>query len=145
MSIIRTNQVFHVSDCQSLLPKSCLTVVQRGITTIDPRQAPAVFYNDMSRAEAEYWTSQLLPQSIGVFWSQTTYASWRYIPTTYVLCGQDQCVTLPYAEMMLQTATESRPNMIDTVERCEDGGHSIMLSRVEWTTNMLRRAAGERV
>jgi hypothetical protein len=127
------------------LPKSYLTVVQRGITTIDPRQAPAVFYNDMSRADAEYWTSQLLPQSIGVFWSQTTYASWRYIPTTYVLCGQDQCVTLPYAEMMLQTATESRPNMIDTVERCEDGGHSIMLSRVEWTTNMLRRAAGERV
>jgi hypothetical protein len=120
-----------------------LTVFQRGITTIDPRQARAVFYNDMPRAEADYWTSQLLPQSIGVFWSQTTYASWRYIPTTYVLCGQDQCVTLPYAEMMLQTASESRPNMIDTVERCEDGGHSIMLSRVEWTTNMLRRAAGE--
>jgi hypothetical protein len=121
-----------------------LTMVQAGITTIDPRQAVSVFYNDMPRAEAEYWASQLLPQSIGVFWSQTTYAAWRYIPSTYVLCGWDQCITLSYAEMMLQAAQDSRPNMIDTIERCNDGGHSIMLSRVEWTTNMLRRAAGER-
>jgi len=121
-----------------------LTVVQAGITTIDPRQARAVFYNDMPRAEADYWISQLQPQSIGVFWSRTTYAAWRYIPTTYVLCGQDQCITLGYAEMMLQATQDSRPNMIDTIERCENGGHCIMLSRVEWTMNMLRRAAGER-
>jgi pimeloyl-ACP methyl ester carboxylesterase len=99
----------------------------------------------MSKLEAEYWTSQLLPQSIGVFWSKTSYAAWRYIPTTYVLCGRDQTMPLPYGEMILKAAQDSKPNMIDTVEKCDDAGHSVMLSQPEWTANMLRRAAGERV
>jgi hypothetical protein len=103
-----------------------------------------VFYNDMPKQEAEYWASQILPQSIGVFWSKTTYAAWRYIPTTYVLCGKDQSITLPYGEMILKAAQDSKPNMIDTVERCDEGSHSVMLSQVPWTVDMLRRAAGER-
>lgn len=99
----------------------------------------------MSPQEAQYWTAQLVPQSIGVYWSKTTYAAWRYIPSTYVLSGQDQTVTLPYAEVVLAAAQASRPNMIDKVERCEEGGHCIMLSKVHWTCEMLRRAAGEDV
>jgi hypothetical protein len=117
---------------------------QAGITTIDPQEALEVFYNDMPRPEAEYWASQLLPQSIGVFWSRTTYAAWRYIPSTYVLCGRDQSITLPYGEMILMAAQDSLPNMIDAVERCEGAGHCVMLSQVQWTADMLRRAAGER-
>jgi hypothetical protein len=103
-----------------------------------------VFYNDLSRTTAEYWAAQLLPQSIGVFWSRTTYAAWRYIPSTYVLCGRDQSITLPYGEMILQAAQESQPNMIDAVEYCDVAGHCVMLSQVQWTVDMLRRAAGER-
>jgi hypothetical protein len=102
-----------------------------------------VLYNDMSAAEAQYWTAQLLPQSIGVYWSKTTYAAWRYIPSTYVLCGRDQTLTLPYAEVVLAAAQGNRPNMIEVVEKCEEGGHCIMLSQVKWTVEMLRRAAGE--
>ena len=47
--------------------------------------------------------------------------------------------------MILKAAQDSKPNMIDTVERCEDAGHSVMLSQVQWTVDMLRRAAGERM
>ncbi|KAG0648374.1 hypothetical protein D0Z07_5133 [Hyphodiscus hymeniophilus] len=118
--------------------------VQAGITTVDPLEATEVFYNDLSRPEAEYWASQLLPQSIGVFWSRTTYAAWRYIPSTYVLCGRDQSITLPYAEMILRAAQDSQPHRIDSVERCAAAGHCVMLSQVQWTVDMLRRAAGER-
>jgi len=85
----------------------------------------------MSQPEAEYWASQLLPQSLGVYWSQTTYAAWRYIPTTYVLCGRDQAITLPYGEMILKAAQDSKPNMIDIVERCDVAGHCVMLSQVQ--------------
>jgi hypothetical protein len=85
----------------------------------------------MSQSEAEYWASQLLPQSLGVYWSQTTYAAWRYIPTTYVLCGRDQAITLPYGEMILKAAQDSKPNMIDFVERCDVAGHCVMLSQVQ--------------
>lgn len=53
-------------------------------------------------------------------------------------------MSLPYGEMILKAAQDSKPNMIDSVERC-DAGHSVMLSQTEWTANMLRRAAGERI
>jgi hypothetical protein len=125
-------------------PFHALTTTQAGITTIDPTEAIDVFYKDMSKSEAEYWASQLLPQSIGVFWSRTTYAAWRYIPSTYVLCGRDQSITLPYGEMILKAAQDSQPNMIDAVEKCDVAGHCVMLSQVQWTVDMLRRAAGER-
>jgi hypothetical protein len=117
---------------------------QAGISTIDPQEAIDVFYNDMLKPEAEYWASQLLPQSIGVFWSKTTYAAWRYIRSTYVLCGRDQSMSLPYGEMILTAAQSSPPHMIDTVEKCDVAGHCVMLSQVQWTVDMLRRAAGER-
>ncbi|KAF8865736.1 alpha/beta-hydrolase [Acephala macrosclerotiorum] len=119
--------------------------VRRGFFSNNVEKAVNVLYNDLPKAEAEYWASQLLPQSIGVFWSKTTYAAWRYIPSTYVLCGKDQSITLPYAEMILKAARDSKPNAIDTVEKCEDAGHSVMLSQPEWTATMLRKAAGERI
>ncbi|KAH6684287.1 Alpha/beta hydrolase fold-1 [Halenospora varia] len=119
------------------------TDLQAGIATIDPEATVVALYNDLPSPQAQYWTSQLLPQSLGIFWSKTTYSAWRYIPSTYVICGQDQNVTAEYAEMMLQEAKDSTPNMIDTVERCEDAGHSVFLSRISWTVDMLRRAAGE--
>lgn len=122
-----------------------LTTAQAGVTTIDTKEAIEVFYNDMAKSEAEYWASQLLPQSIGVFWSRTTFAAWRYIPSTYVLCGRDQSITLPYGEMILKAAQDSLPNMIDAVEKCDGAGHCVMLSQVQWTVDMLRRAAGERI
>jgi len=122
-----------------------LIVQQAGTATVDSSAAISVFYNDLPRPQAEYWTSRLLPQSLGVYWSRTTHAAWRYIPTTYVLCGNDQSITLPYAEMILSAAQSSRPNMIDSVERCDTAGHSVMLSHTEWTANMLRRATGEQI
>jgi hypothetical protein len=84
----------------------------------------------MSAHEAEYWASRILPQSIGVYWSQTTYAAWRYIPSTYVLCGRDNCISLAYGEMILKDAQDSTPNMIDSVERCDEAGHTVFLSQV---------------
>lgn len=55
-----------------------------GIATPHPHLVPPLLFNDLSPHQAQFWTSQLLPQSLGVFWSQTTYAAWRFIPSTYV-------------------------------------------------------------
>ena len=102
------------------------------------------FYNDLPPDQQEYWTSKLQPISIGVLWSKTSYAAWRVIPTTVVLCEKDMTVPLQFAEHMLAGAQADKPNMIDTVERNKTAGHFVMLSQPEWTVDMLRRAAGEK-
>jgi pimeloyl-ACP methyl ester carboxylesterase len=110
---------------------------QNNLLTVDARAAITTFYNDLPKAQADYWTSQLLPQSIGVYWSRTTYAAWRYIPSTYVLCGNDRAMSMPYAEIVLHAARTSGPNMIDRVEKCESAGHFVMLSQTEWFVSVL--------
>lgn len=82
--------------------------------------------------------------SIGVLWSKTTYAAWRTIPTTVVLCEKDVTVPLQMVEDMVVAAQANEPNMIDVVERNETAGHFPMLSQPDWTVDMLRRAAGEK-
>lgn len=46
------------------------------------------------------------------------------------------------AEAFIKGAKEAEPTAFDTLETC-DAGHFPMLSQVEWTAQMLRRAAGE--
>ena len=105
---------------------------------------PQYFYNDLPLDQQEYWTSKLQPISLGVFWSKSSYAAWRVIPTTAVLCENDKTLPLQMAEYMLAAAQADKPNMIDTVERNETAGHFVMLSQPDWTVDMLRRAAGEK-
>ncbi|CAG8960804.1 hypothetical protein HYFRA_00002341 [Hymenoscyphus fraxineus] len=118
--------------------------LEKGIVTVAPTDAISVFYNDLPKEQAEKLASELEPQSIGVFWSKVTYAPWRKIPTTFVLCENDQSFTMPYAEYLLSTAKATDDHKIDTLERC-DAGHFVMISRLEWLAGVLMRAAGPKL
>jgi hypothetical protein len=108
--------------------------------TVSPTDAVSVFYNDLPPAQAKELASQLEPQSIGVFYSKITYAPWRKIPTTFVLCENDQSFTMGYAEYLLGVAKSTDDHMIDTIEKC-DSGHFVMISRPQWLADVLKRAA----
>lgn len=112
--------------------------------TVSAADAISVFYNDIPTPAAEKLAAEIQPQSVGVFWSTVTYAPWRRIPTTYVLCENDVAFTMGYAEYLLGEARKTDDHMIDTLERC-DSGHFPMISRPEWLGEVLRRAAGEKV
>lgn len=111
--------------------------------TVDPEDAKAIFYHDLSSAKGDEWASKLTHQSIGVYSSTQTYAAWRYIPSTYVIGEQDRTSFTPQVvEMMINYAKIMEPSAFDVVEKC-DGGHCLMISRPQWLARVLRRAAGE--
>jgi hypothetical protein len=99
-----------------------------------------VFYNDFPSAQAQEFASQIEPQSIGVLYSKITYAPWRNIPTTYVLCENDQSFTMAYADYLLSVAKSTDDHKIDTLER-SDAGRFVMASKPEWLADVLKRAA----
>ena len=117
--------------------------VQTGFVTTNVEDAKHAFYSDLPDAEAEAWAKKLKHHSIGSFESRTTQAAWRIIPTTYVLCENDQSLPPARAEQMLASAQQSQPNAIDMVEKC-DAGHSPFLSQADWFVGVLRRATGEK-
>jgi hypothetical protein len=62
------------------------------------------------------------------------------IPTTYVLCEQDQSFMMDYSKHLLSEARSTNAHKIDTLETC-DAGHFVMVSCPQWLADVLKRAA----
>ena len=80
-------------------------------------------YNDLLPSEASLWASRLIAQSYRVQTTKLTRAAWRYIPSTFLICENDQAVPPKYQEMFA-ASTKAQ------VERC-NSGHSPQLSQPE--------------
>ncbi|MCJ1384972.1 hypothetical protein MMC17_008090 [Xylographa soralifera] len=125
------------------MPEWMKVDLERGIVTVNPVDAKAIFYNDLSSTEGDEWASKLTHQSLGVYSSTTTYAAWRHIPSTYVIGEKDKTAMTPQVvEFIINTAKQLEPSAFDVIEKC-DCGHCLMISHPQWLAGVLRRAAGE--
>jgi hypothetical protein len=95
-----------------------------------------MFYQDVDDETVSELAKDLRPQSFAAFWSTTTHAAWRHIPTTYILCTADRPTTVTAAQYLIDTAKASGTHRIDNVIRI-DTGHSPFISRPEWTADTL--------
>jgi len=111
---------------------------------VESEDAKDLFYQDLPNHVAASLAEELRPQSLGVFWSTTSFAAWKHIPTTYVICEDDTPSTVVAAGYLLSSVQAMEGNKIDTVVK-RKVGHSPFLSQPEWTVNMLREAAGEKL
>lgn len=72
------------------------------LTTNNPA---AVFYNTCTPEIAQHAVSELRTQSIISFTQPITQVAWKSIPSTYIVCEQDQAIPLFAQEAMSQRAT----------------------------------------
>ncbi|KAF1992983.1 alpha/beta-hydrolase [Amniculicola lignicola CBS 123094] len=108
---------------------------------VHPDDAKRIFYHDLSEEEGTKWASKLQHQSVGVYTSTTTYAAWKFIPSTYVIGKTDKTSFTPeLVDYIINSARAQEPTAFDVVEEC-DGGHCLMISKPEWLATVLKRAA----
>lgn len=113
---------------------------------VTPEDAKEVLYNDLPSEEGDKWAAKIKHQSVGVYTSTTTFAAWRHIPSTFVIGTEDKTTFTPeVVEYMIKTAQAQQPDAFDVVEKCEGGGHCLMISHPDWLADVLRRAAGEKL
>ncbi len=117
---------------------------QNNIGTVSIETAKKVFYHDLPEAKAEELSKKLLHQSLGVFFSTSTYAAWTDIPSTFLTSGDDRTPFGTLNQLMINICQQSVPTAFDVVEHCEEAGHCVMASFPSWTADALRRAAGEK-
>jgi hypothetical protein len=103
---------------------------------VRPEDAKEMFYQDLDDETISRLVQDLRPQSLASFWSTTTHAAWRDIPTTYVLCLKDKSTTVAAARYLVSSAKASGPHKIDKVIEV-DSGHSPFYSKAEWTARTL--------
>jgi hypothetical protein len=72
----------------------------------------------MSSDEAEKYAKMLKPHAYRTFYSKVTCEPWLTIPSTYVLCENDNAIPVMAQEGMVAGAKAKAPNAFDVVERC---------------------------
>ncbi|OJJ65453.1 hypothetical protein ASPBRDRAFT_591537 [Aspergillus brasiliensis CBS 101740] len=80
-----------------------------------------MLYSDLPDAAAAWWESRLTPQSYLVQTTPTTRAAYEYLPSTYLICEEDQAVPVQFQERFAELARAE-------IDRCS-AGHSPMLSQ----------------
>ncbi len=96
-----------------------IEVVEDGAATV-ATSPEHVFYNDIGdEAEVLALAARLRPQSMASFTDEVTAAGWHDIPTTYVVCDDDNAIAPDAQEQMAERADE-----VETLST----SHSPMLS-----------------
>lgn len=96
-----------------------------------------IFYNDVDPKVADSLTGQLKYQSHGHFTSKQTYAAWKHIPSSYIICTKDMAIP-----MQVQEGMSSQPESNFTIERLE-ASHSPFYSMPDETIGVVRKAIEE--
>ena len=110
--------------------------------TVEPQDVKGLIYQDLPDDAVHELVMDMRPQSLGVFWSKTTFAPWQHVPTTYVVCENDHPFSVAGANYLISSAQATEGSKLDTVVK-RQVGHCPFLSQPEWTADMLREAAGE--
>ncbi|KAI7239179.1 hypothetical protein KC330_g2085 [Hortaea werneckii] len=107
---------------------------------IFPDTVEKILYNDCPPhvVEEQKKHIRLMPPTV-LSDHKAKYAAWKHIPSTYLVCEQDNAVPLPAQEALI-----SQPGAQFRVERCS-ASHSPFLSMPDLTAEVVRRAAGEQI
>ncbi|KAK2746616.1 hypothetical protein FQN55_005604 [Onygenales sp. PD_40] len=105
-----------------------------------PKTPEKILYNDLPDETAEFWVSKLQPHSHATNFVGVPTASWRKIPSSYLLCENDQAIPLFVQEAMVKACQDAGAT-IDTTKIA--ASHSPFLSKPDEVVEFLRRAAGE--
>ena len=93
------------------------------------------FYNDLPEKEQKKWVSELRPQLAEASLSPLTNAAYRFIPSTYLYCENDQGLPITLQKKMVD---ESEAKF--ATEKCT-AGHSPFLSMPEKVVEVVERIA----
>lgn len=111
---------------------------------VTPEAARQIFFHDLPEGERERWARMLRPHSIGAMWSMQTYAAWRHVPSTHVVCEGDRVMPVERQEEMIREARKVEGRAFDQVFRLECG-HEPVLAAIEDMVRIVGAAVeGER-
>ncbi|KIW20865.1 hypothetical protein PV08_01443 [Exophiala spinifera] len=110
-------------------------------TEVNPATPAETFYNDMSEEQVKEAVSKLKPHSYQTFHSVVTYEGWRFVPTTYLYCLQDQAIPMFVQKLMVEEFAKG----VDVKTPTVDASHTPFVSKPLETANAIRRAAGENI
>ncbi|PGH19379.1 hypothetical protein AJ80_04020 [Polytolypa hystricis UAMH7299] len=110
-----------------------------GAMVLEKEAVRDVFYSRCDPKDVEEALDLLGTFPSGPLTVPATYAAYREIPSTYIVCENDAALPVSVQERMI-----AQGEGVFHVERCQEG-HSPFLSNPDFIVGCVRRAAGEEV
>lgn len=101
----------------------------------------ALTFPELPEAEADHWLAQMPGHSTLTFSDRLTYAAYRDIPSTYLLCEEDKLITPDAQRAFIERLREEGGREVDVQKR--PYGHAINVTAPEVYAQVIRHAAGE--
>ncbi|KAL6245177.1 hypothetical protein RBB50_007952 [Rhinocladiella similis] len=112
--------------------------------TLVPKTPVETFYNDIhDQAVLSDLVDSLKPHAYGTFSSKGTYAAWRDVASTYVVCERDAAIPPQAQRGMIANVNQSSGGKMREVSM--DASHSPFVSRPEELGRIVREIAGEKI
>ncbi|KAH7305263.1 catalytic protein [Stachybotrys elegans] len=99
------------------------------------KDAANILYNDLPPKEAQFWESKIINQSYAVQSTEVTRAAYLYLPSTYMICQNDQAAPAQYQEMFAATAHADILKI--------EAGHSPWFTKNEELVDSIEKTATE--
>lgn len=103
-----------------------------------PDAAKDIFYDDVPDARAEEVLATLVPHSVDIHATVATYAAYKHVKATYLLCEQDKALSPSEQRIFLASAGEEH----FTVHNLNTS-HSPFLSDPDVVSDLIQKAAVE--
>ncbi|KAI2712108.1 hypothetical protein CBS147332_5744 [Penicillium roqueforti] len=116
-----------------------LDVSPDGAISLPKDRIHLVFYNRCEQKDIERAVELLGTFPAGPLTVPATYTAYREIPSTYIVCKNDQALREPFQRRMI-----AQGEGCFEVEECDEG-HSPFMSNPGFIVDCIRRAAGEKV
>jgi pimeloyl-ACP methyl ester carboxylesterase len=128
------DELARVPDLPTAKVLDAIVLHDDGTSSIDPDHAVAAFYSLSSTDAARDAIGRLRPMNAKSIFSRCQGAPWMQVPSTYVLCDQDQAIPVKGQRRMARSAT----NVVVL-----DTDHSPFLSMPEETARILVNLASD--
>ncbi|KAJ7837281.1 Alpha/beta hydrolase fold-1 [Mycena leptocephala] len=106
---------------------------------IDPAGCAPIVHSDMTPEDALSWATQMPNHSAISFRQNLTYAAYKDIPVSYLVCETDKCVT-PEEQTTIIASMESEMGGKNVDRHSVKAGHAIVLSQPKAVVVVIRKA-----
>ncbi|KAK6977567.1 AB hydrolase-1 domain-containing protein [Favolaschia claudopus] len=108
---------------------------------MDPASCAPVVFSDLPLDQGIFWSAQMPCHSAISFAQKLTYAAYKDIPTSYLVCERDKCIP-PRLQNKIIAALDSESDL--KVERHSvQADHAIHITQPKAVVDVVRKAIGD--
>ena len=107
----------------------------------DPYASAAIAFSDLPKEEGANWIRKFPQHSAVSFGDELTYAGYKDVPVSYLLCERDVCITPDVQRAGIEIIEKASGRKVDVTSI--QGDHCPMAGHADWVSDWVVKNAAK--